>query len=69
MTAQSIFNNPDNKAYFGMRVGGEIACPGKVSAENIGISVFKNGGGVEFGGIFNVPVVANFYVEPGLKFY
>lgn len=66
---ESIVNNPDNKAYFGIRVGGEISCPGKITSENIGISVFKNGGGVEFGGIYNVPVVANFYIEPGLKFY
>lgn len=70
MLAQNnIFNNPDNKAYFGIRVGGEITCPGNVSANNVGISVFKNGGGVEFGGIYNVPVVANFYIEPGLKLF
>lgn len=64
-----IFNNPDNKAYFGIRVGGEITCPGDVKADNVGVSVFKNGGGVEFGGIYNIPVVANFYIEPGLKLY
>jgi len=64
-----VVNNPNNKAYFGLRVGGDITCPGKISAENIGISVFKNGGGVEFGGICNLPIVANFYVEPGIKFY
>ncbi len=65
----TIVNNPDNKAYFGIRVGGEVTCPGDISVENVGLSVFKNGGGVELGGIYNVPVVANFYVEPGLKFY
>ncbi|MBD5228670.1 MAG: PorT family protein [Bacteroidales bacterium] len=70
MLAQSsIFNNPANKAYFGIRVAGEVTCPGEVSEDGTGISVFKNGGGVEFGGIFNAPVVANFYIEPGLKFY
>ncbi len=68
--AQSnIVNNPDNKAYFGIRVGGDITCPGKISAESIGVSVFKNGGGIEFGGKYNIPVVANFYIEPGLKFF
>jgi len=69
MAQNSIVNNPDNKAYFGIRVGGEVTCPGKISADNVGISIFKNGGGVEFGGIYNAPVVANFYIEPGLKFY
>lgn len=69
MAQNTIVNNPDNRAYFGIRVGGELTCPGKISADNIGISTFKNGGGVEFGGIYNIPVVANFYLEPGLKFY
>lgn len=69
MAQSAIVNNPDNKAYFGVRVGGEVTCPGDISAENVGLSVFKNGGGVELGGIYNVPVVANFYIEPGLKFY
>lgn len=69
MAQSSIVNNPDNKAFFGIRIGGEVTCPGNVTANNIGIGVFKNGGGVEFGGIYNVPVVANFYIEPGLKLY
>lgn len=69
MAQNAIVNNPDNSAYFGIRISGEVTCPGKISADNIGISTFKNGGGVEFGGIYNIPVVANFYLEPGLKFY
>lgn len=70
MAAQNkVLNNPDNSAYFGIRVGGDITCPGKVSADNVGVSIFKNGGGIEFGGIYNMPIVANFYLEPGLKFY
>ncbi len=69
MAQNTIVNNPDNKAYFGIRVGGEVTCPGNVSVDNIGVSVFNNGGGVEFGGIYNYPVVANFYIEPGLKFF
>lgn len=70
VSAQStILNNPDNHAYFGIRVAGEVTCPGKVSYDPIAMKVFKNGGGVEFGGIYNVPIVANFYVEPGLKLF
>lgn len=64
-----IVKNPDNKAYFGIRLGGEVTCPGNVSSQGVGISAFKNGGGIELGGIYNLPVVANFYIEPGLKFY
>ncbi|MDE6574903.1 MAG: PorT family protein [Muribaculaceae bacterium] len=70
MTAQSsVLNNPDNKAYFGIRVGADVSCPGNITAGSVGLSVFNNGGGFEFGGIYNIPVVANFYIEPGLKLY
>lgn len=69
MAQNTILNNPANKAYFGIRVGGEITCPGKINDGNIGINAFKNGGGVEFGGIYNLPVAANFFIEPGLKLF
>ena len=68
--AQStIFNNPDNKGYFGIRVGGENTCPGDIKVSHVSLDVFKVGGGVEFGGIYNAPIVANLYVEPGLNLY
>lgn len=55
MTAQnSIVNNPNNKAYFGLRIGGDVTCPGDITADNVGVSVFSVGGGVEFGGIYNI---------------
>lgn len=64
-----VFNNPDNEAYFGIRVAGEVTCPGDFKVGNMGLGMFSNGGGIEFGAVYNVPVVANFYVEPGLKFF
>lgn len=64
-----ILNNPDNKPYFGLRIGADISCPGKLSADNLALDIFKCGPGIEFGGVFNVPVVANFYIEPGLKLF
>lgn len=66
---KSIFNNPDNHSYFGVRVAGEVTCPGDVSMYGLKADIYKSGGGIEFGGIYNLPVVANFYVEPGLKLY
>ena len=65
----NIFNNPANKPYFGVRLGGDITCPGDFKADKVGVSVYKNGGGFEFGGIYNLPIIANFYIEPGLKLY
>lgn len=69
MSAQNIFNNPANEAYFGLRAGFDLSCPGKITSEGVGVDMFKNGAGFEVGGIYNIPVVANFYVEPGLKLF
>ncbi len=64
-----VFDNPDNKTYYGLRLGGELVVPGSVSSGSVAVDMFNVGGGVEFGFICNFPVVANFTIEPGLKFY
>ncbi len=64
-----VVNNPANKGYFGVRVAADITCPGKITYEHVGVDAYKNGGGIEFGGIYNAPIVANLFIEPGLKFY
>lgn len=69
LAQNSIVDNPDNEAYFGVRIGGDVTCPGNITEDNISISFFNNGGGIEFGGIYNVPLVANLYIEPGLKLF
>ena len=61
----TIFNNPANRAYFGVRVGADITCPGNVKSGPLSIDMFGNGAGIEFGGIYNIPLVANLYIEPG----
>lgn len=68
--AQDILtNNPDNAPYFGIRAGLDIACPGDISVGNAGLDFFKNGAGFNVGGIYNLPVIANFYVEPGVSLF
>lgn len=68
--AQDILtNNPDNAPYFGIRAGLDIACPGDISVGNVGLDFFKNGAGFNVGGIYNLPVIANFYVEPGVSLF
>lgn len=69
ISQNTIVYNPENKAYFGFRIGGEIALPGNISVGNNNLDVFKNGWGLEVGAVYSVPIVANFYIEPGLKFY
>jgi len=65
----AIFDNPDNKPYLGVRIGLDVSCPGKLKAGNIGVDFFDNGAGLEFGAVYNYPLVANLYIEPGLKFF
>lgn len=66
----TIVDNPDNKGYFGVRVSGDMVCPGTLWIfENDGRKMYDIGGGFEAGVIYNAPIVANFYVEPGLKLF
>lgn len=65
----SIVNNPDNHGYFGIRASLDIACPGQVKYENIGVDAFKPGAGFSVGAVYNLPLVANLYFEPGVNLY
>lgn len=72
-----VFNNPDNKAYLGVRLSLDMTVPqkAKLTLKEGGVSMtekdkmFKTGAGVGAGVIYNIPVIANFYVEPGLDLY
>lgn len=70
---KSILNNPQNKAYFGARLSIDASIPGdvKYTVGNASVSTdpFGTGGGLSVGGVYNVPIVANLYVEPGVDFY
>ncbi len=61
--------NSDSHGHFGIRVGGEIACPGEISQDGVGVDAFSVGGGIEFGAVYTAPITAGFYIEPGLKLY
>lgn len=70
LKAQSpIVNNPDNEGFFGVRVSGDIVCPGEVKSGGVSMDMFKVGGGFEAGVVYNLPIVANLYVEPGVKLF
>ena len=65
MAQSTVFNNPDNKGYFGVRVGADITCPGSVSANNVSVDLFKSGVGFEVGGVYNAPVVLQYLLDEG----
>lgn len=67
--AQDIFDNPENEAYLGVRLGLDISCPGNVKADKVAFDLFDPGAGFEAGVIYNIPLWKNLYFEPGLNLY
>lgn len=64
--AQSpVVDNPDNHPYFGVRVSGDISVPGKVN----GARLYHNDAGFSVSAVYNMPVVANLFFEPGVGLY
>lgn len=64
VNAQSyMFDNPENRTFFGVRAGIDIS-----SAANGG-AMFSNKPGFSAGAVYNIPVVANLYFEPGLYLF
>ncbi len=67
-----IFNNPDNKPYWGMRISLDVDMPGNWETNNNilkSMDMYSAGAGVSIGAVYNLPVIANFYFEPGASLY
>lgn len=70
-----IFDNPDNKGYFGLRGTIDATIPGafsmKSNDENLTFShkALGPGAGLSMGAVYNLPIVANLYFEPGVSLY
>ena len=58
-----MFDNPENRAYFGARLGLDIS-----SAANGG-GFYSNSPGFSIGGAYNIPLYMNLYFEPGLDIF
>ena len=69
VSSYAQFNNPDNRAHFGLRLSANINSPSDFSIGNMSIDCFKTGPGFSFGGVYNIPVWQNLYVEPGLMLW
>ena len=62
-SAQTLYNNEDNHAYFGARAGLDI------SSASEGHNVFSNGVGFSIGAVYHLPVKMNFYFEPTIHIF
>ncbi len=65
----SVFNNPNNKGYWGIRASLDVVCPTSMKSGPISVDAFDTGVGFTVGGVYNLPLVANLYFEPGVSLY
>lgn len=68
-SAQVSLDSSDNHPYFGVRASLDITAPGDLKAQKVSLDVFNPGAGFSIGAIYNIPVVANLYFEPGLSLF
>lgn len=64
-----LLDNPSNHAYLGVRASYDLSCPGKIKYGDAKEKMFGIGSGVSLGLVYNQPIVANLFVEPGISFY
>lgn len=60
-----VLSNPDNAPRWGIRASLDISVPGKIG----GTKVFHNDAGFSAGVVYQLPMVANLYFEPGLSLF
>lgn len=65
----NIFKSDDNRGFFGVRVALDMTGPEQFKLGGITTDLLSAAPGVSFGAVYQLPVVANLYLEPGLSFY
>ncbi len=59
-----------NDSYWGLRLSYELAAPGDVKLNDVyKKDLYGNGSGFSLGAVYHVPVIYNFYFEPGVELY
>lgn len=73
LASNPIVDNPDNRSYFSVRTAMDLTIPGDFKYSGITkdfpVSILTSAPGISLGAFYNAPIVANFYVEPGLELY
>lgn len=67
--ANPVIDSPHNTSYWGVRASFDLSIPGKFKTGDIKNDIFGNGPGVSLGLVYNLPLVANLYLEPGAELY
>lgn len=58
-----LLDNPDNRSYFGVRLGADVMSLKSPS------HIYGNNGGFFLGAVYNIPIYKNLYFEPGIYFF
>lgn len=64
-----VFSNPDNHLRAGARVALDMSCPDNFTINGLHLNMLNSAPGISFGGVCQIPIVANLYLEPGVSFY
>ncbi len=64
-----VFDSPDNESFLGIRASFDLSVPGDYRIGDSKVKLFDNGPGVSLGFVYNAPLLANLYIEPGLELY
>lgn len=68
LQASAQFYSSDNHRYWGVRASYELAIPGDLEiGSGMKADMYGNGSGFNIGAVYNIPVVYNFYFEPGVN--
>ena len=64
-----VFNNPDNRPYWGIRGSFDISIHGDMETNGYKVKMFGQGYGGSVGAVYHLPVFANLFFEPGMSLY
>lgn len=67
LSAQALEQN--KPAVFGVRIGADLNLPSSVNFPEFKMKSFKPGGGVSLGAVVYMPMIQNFYIQPGVSVY
>ena len=67
--ANPVVDSPNNHPYLGIRGSFDLSIPGSYHVGNASVDIFENGPGVGLVLVYNIPLVTNLYIEPGIDLY
>lgn len=64
-----VFNNPENMGHWGLRASLDVSNPGDWKTSILKFDMFGDRLGASVGAYYHLPIIANFYFEPGASLF